>query len=131
MSDVRVSWLSIAFIALGTMTSIYLISQLKFDYDFEDFFPKNDPETEYFLEFRKSFETDNDFFIVNANNCPGQDLVQVVGLSLFLINVCFSKVGERRGNQRIQFRLFDIKFPQKVTIDHSENHLTRAYFRKT
>ena len=68
MSDVRISWLSIAFIALGTMTSIYLISQLKFDYDFEDFFPKNDPETEYFLEFRKSFETDNDFFIVALEN---------------------------------------------------------------
>jgi len=68
MSDVRVSWLSVAFIALGTMTSIYLISQLKFDYDFEDFFPKNDPETEYFLEFRKSFETDNDFFIVALEN---------------------------------------------------------------
>jgi predicted RND superfamily exporter protein len=64
MSDVRVSWLSVAFIALGTMTSIYLISQLKFDYDFEDFFPKNDHETEYYLEFRKSFETDNDFFFV-------------------------------------------------------------------
>ena len=68
MSDVRVSWLSIAFIALGTMTCIYLISLLKFDYDFEDFFPKNDPETEYYLEFRKSFETDNDFFIVALEN---------------------------------------------------------------
>jgi len=68
MSDVRISWLSIAFIALGTMTSIYLISLLKFDYDFEDFFPKNDPETEYYLEFRKSFETDNDFFIVALEN---------------------------------------------------------------
>ena len=62
--DVFVSKVSIAAIALLTIGAIYLISSLKFDYDFEDFFPKNDPETDFYQDFRKAFETDNDFFIV-------------------------------------------------------------------
>lgn len=66
--DAFVSKLSIAGIALLTIGAIYLISLLKFDYDFEDFFPKNDPETDFYQDFRKAFETDNDFFIVAIDN---------------------------------------------------------------
>jgi predicted RND superfamily exporter protein len=48
-----------------------MISKLKFDYDFEAFFPHEDPETEFYLNFRKDFETDNDFFIVVLENKEG------------------------------------------------------------
>lgn len=45
--------------------------QVKFDYDFEKFFPEDDPDTEYFNEFRKKFETDNDFVLIGLVNKKG------------------------------------------------------------
>ncbi len=61
----------IAGVVLLTLGSIALISTLKFDYDFEAFFPQDDPETDFYLEFRDAFETDNDFFIVVVENKEG------------------------------------------------------------
>ena len=37
---------------------------LKFDYDFEKFFPKGDQELEFYLQHRDRFETHNDFFLI-------------------------------------------------------------------
>jgi hypothetical protein len=51
-----------------TVLSIWLITGLKFSYDFEAFFPKDDPETDFYLSLRDRFETDNDFFIVALEN---------------------------------------------------------------
>lgn len=48
----------------------YLLKDLKFDYDFEAFFPVNDPETVFFKEHRKKFESDNDFVFVAIPNKP-------------------------------------------------------------
>lgn len=48
----------------------YLIKDLRFDYDFEAFFPENDPETIFFEEHRKRFESDNDFLFVAVRNQP-------------------------------------------------------------
>jgi predicted RND superfamily exporter protein len=47
---------------------VWLASGLKFSYDFEAFFPQNDPETDFYIDFRENFETDNDFFIVVLEN---------------------------------------------------------------
>ncbi|MEZ4800566.1 MAG: MMPL family transporter [Flavobacteriales bacterium] len=47
-----------------TIFSVVKVLQLKFDYDFEAFFPQNDTETDFYLNFRNQFETDNDFIIV-------------------------------------------------------------------
>lgn len=46
-------------------------SDLEFDYDFEKFFPKGDPESTFFFEFRDSFHSDNDFVIVGAKREAG------------------------------------------------------------
>ena len=51
-------------IALLSILCLWLATGLKFSYDFEAFFPQNDPETDFYLDFRENFETDNDFFIV-------------------------------------------------------------------
>lgn len=58
-------------IVLLSIASAIKVSELKFDYDFEAFFPHQHPETEFFNEFRKKFETDNDFFIVVVENSNG------------------------------------------------------------
>jgi len=43
---------------------------LRLDYDFEKFFPKNDPELDFYLDFREQFGTENDFLLLAL---PTQD----------------------------------------------------------
>jgi len=63
--------LTLVGIGLVTLVACGLALGLKFDYDFEDFFPKNDPETAFYFEFREAFESDNDFFFVALENNNG------------------------------------------------------------
>lgn len=44
---------------------------LGFDYDFENFFPRNDKDTDFFNEHRKRFGTDNDFVLIGLKNNEG------------------------------------------------------------
>ncbi|MGB0424738.1 MAG: efflux RND transporter permease subunit, partial [Flavobacteriales bacterium] len=46
----------------------FLISELGFDYNFENFFPAGDTETEFFQSYRYDFETDNDFIIIGIKD---------------------------------------------------------------
>lgn len=49
----------------------YQTSKIGFDYNFETFFPKNDKDTDFFLEHRKRFGTDNDFVLIGLKNNKG------------------------------------------------------------
>lgn len=64
----RSAAITLLFIALFSALCVWLASGLKFSYDFEAFFPQNDPETDFYIDFRENFETDNDFFIVVLEN---------------------------------------------------------------
>ncbi len=66
MLSKRSSWIIIAVIAVLTVLMGWSAANLKFNYNFEDFFPKGDPELEYFLKFRESFENDNDYLLVGV-----------------------------------------------------------------
>ena len=44
------------------------VSQIGFNYDFESFFPQDDPHTSFYLDFRERFESDNDFLIVGIES---------------------------------------------------------------
>lgn len=61
----------IILITLITAGFVYSISSIEFDYDFEKFFPESDSDTEYFNNYRKKFETDNDFVLVGIVNQNG------------------------------------------------------------
>lgn len=67
----RLSRIALIVLALLTVGSLYLVSQLGFDYNFENFFPQNDPDTEYYKYFRDRFETDNDFAVIGLLNEEG------------------------------------------------------------
>lgn len=54
-----------------SVAAVFLTMRLDFDYDFEKFFPQNDPETEFYKDFRHHFETDNDFLIIGLTNQAG------------------------------------------------------------
>lgn len=70
MTKLRSILTLLAIVAL-TVTAGVLISTLKVNYDFEAYFPKDHPDTEFYKGFRKTFETDNDFFIVGLVNQSG------------------------------------------------------------
>ncbi|MEO1435337.1 MAG: MMPL family transporter, partial [Bacteroidota bacterium] len=69
MSSTRRKWLLLlfSFLAAG---SVYFAFQLKFSFDFEQFFPVGDPDLEFFLEFREKFETDDNFLMVALPGDP-------------------------------------------------------------
>ncbi|MFN8698682.1 MAG: efflux RND transporter permease subunit [Flavobacteriales bacterium] len=84
----RLAIVILCVVALVTAGAGWLASGLRMDYDFEDFFPQDDPATNYYLSFREAFETDNDFFIVALENNQGvfqkDFLVKVDSLSRVL-----------------------------------------------
>ncbi|MCG8332422.1 MAG: MMPL family transporter [Chitinophagales bacterium] len=53
----------ITFLLLGAV-SAYYTTKLKFSFDFEQFFPEGDEDLEYFREFIKEFESDDNFMLV-------------------------------------------------------------------
>lgn len=67
----RVSRWVLALIGAWTVVSIVLALQLGFDYNFENFFPQDDPETEFFQSYRSLFESDNDYIIIALENHDG------------------------------------------------------------
>ena len=50
----------ICFIALTAFLG-YRVTSVRLDYDFEKFFPLNDEETNFFMDFRDKFKSENDF----------------------------------------------------------------------
>lgn len=51
-------------IAVITAIMVFALRNAKLDYDFEKFFPTNDPELERYNAFRKKFGGDNDFLMI-------------------------------------------------------------------
>lgn len=58
-------------ITLISVVCIFLASRLSFDYNFENYFPKGDPELEFFLDYREKFDNDNDYVLVGLKNNAG------------------------------------------------------------
>ena len=56
---------------LFTILLALQIGKIKFDYDFEKFFPADDPEADYFFNHRKKFNSDNDFVLIAIENKKG------------------------------------------------------------
>ncbi|HWY36383.1 MAG TPA: hypothetical protein VNX68_17190, partial [Nitrosopumilaceae archaeon] len=58
-------------IALITLVCGYYQRNLKFDYDFEAFFPNEDSERSVYEKFRTTFEYDNEFVLLGLENRKG------------------------------------------------------------
>ncbi len=61
----------LAVILIAFCAALYYSSGLKFDYDFESFFPDNDPALPFFQKHRKTFGYDNEFILVALENKKG------------------------------------------------------------
>jgi uncharacterized protein len=67
-------------LAISVFLGFYA-KEIKFDYDFEAFFPADDAETQFFEEHRHRFESDNDFIFIALRNEKGafeQDFLEKV-----------------------------------------------------
>lgn len=57
-------------IAIITLLLLYFSKNLSFNYNFESFFPIDDPDLDYYLQFREDFENDNDYLLIGLVNQP-------------------------------------------------------------
>lgn len=67
----RYSVIAVCSLFVSLLFFVYFALQIQFDYDFEKFYPTDDPETEFFLDYREKFESDNDFLLVAIENEGG------------------------------------------------------------
>lgn len=65
------SFFSLFLVAVLTIGSVFALRTIRFDYDFESFFPTNDPDLDTYLQFRKTFEYDNEFVLLAIENQKG------------------------------------------------------------
>ncbi len=56
--------ISIVIVFLYTIINIFFISTLKFEYDFESFFPEDDDDYAFFQDYTEKFENDNDWIVI-------------------------------------------------------------------
>ncbi len=59
---------TIIVLSIITLIQLYFITKLQFDYDFESYFPQDDPDIQFFLEFREKFENDSDYLLLGIKN---------------------------------------------------------------
>ncbi|MBK8497293.1 MAG: MMPL family transporter [Flavobacteriales bacterium] len=59
----RNAWFALGTLAVITACFAFALRNVRMDYDFEKFFPKNDPELDHYLAFRERFGHDNDFLL--------------------------------------------------------------------
>ncbi len=57
------NWL-LAIYGLAVAASVFLLMRLTFSFDFEQFFPKGDPDWEFFKSYIQDFESDDNFLLV-------------------------------------------------------------------
>ncbi|MHA6247916.1 efflux RND transporter permease subunit [Pontibacter sp. CAU 1760] len=62
------SILLLLLIGVLTACSVYFASRLRFDYNFDNFFPKGDPDLAYFFSYRDKFGNDNDYILIGLEN---------------------------------------------------------------
>jgi len=60
----------LGFFVLLALASMFLLPQLNFMFNFEQFFPQGDPDLEFFQEFIDEFESDDNFLLVAFHNEP-------------------------------------------------------------
>ncbi len=71
MKYFKIAKITLVIIGVLTLGALGVSTQLKFDYNFESFFPIDDPELEFYNVFREYFESDNDFVLIGIENDNG------------------------------------------------------------
>ena len=81
MLEKRFNYIIILAFAILCALSVYSASRITFDFSFEVFFPKNDPDRIFYNEYSSNFEPDDNFLILGIENRPDifeQDFLQEI-----------------------------------------------------
>ncbi|MCB9183591.1 MAG: RND family transporter [Flavobacteriales bacterium] len=67
----RNAWLALSALAVISVVFAVALRDVRVDYDFEKFFPNDDPELDRYLAFRERFGFDNDFLLIGIEGAEG------------------------------------------------------------
>ncbi|MTI33542.1 efflux RND transporter permease subunit [Xanthovirga aplysinae] len=67
----KTSRITLITFGLLALISAYFALQINFNYDFEQYFPHQDPDTDFFNKYRERFGSDNDFVLIGITNKAG------------------------------------------------------------
>jgi hypothetical protein len=56
---------------VAILSAVLAISNIKFRFNFEDFFPKGDQDFKFYQEFKSRFEPDDHFLLISLSNEKG------------------------------------------------------------
>ncbi|MCB0579354.1 MAG: hypothetical protein KDD10_08615, partial [Phaeodactylibacter sp.] len=62
--NINIRVISVAIFGVLAIISAFSIRNLKFSFDFEQFFPEGDEDLEFFQDFIREFESDDNFLLV-------------------------------------------------------------------
>ena len=65
------AWIALSLTILLSLFFFAALRQLRFDYNFEKFFPNHDPQTQFYHAHRARFESDNDFLLLAIEHKKG------------------------------------------------------------
>ena len=68
----RLAYLTLLALALLTGLAGYYASQLRFNYNFNDFYPAGDPDLDYYQGYTRRFGNDNDYLLLGVEAAPGE-----------------------------------------------------------
>ncbi|SMB99118.1 exporter of the RND superfamily protein-like [Hymenobacter roseosalivarius DSM 11622] len=67
----KLSYLTLLVLALVSALSVYYVAQLRFNYNFNDFYPAGDPDLDYYEQYSKRFGNDNDYVLIGLEAPAG------------------------------------------------------------
>ncbi|MDQ2795341.1 MAG: MMPL family transporter, partial [Bacteroidota bacterium] len=68
----RLAYLALLVLGLLSALSAYYVAQLRFNYNFNDFYPAGDPDLDYYQGYTRRFGNDNDYLLLGVEAPPGQ-----------------------------------------------------------
>ena len=72
MSLRRLAHLTLVVLGLITAVSAYYVAQLRFNYNFNDFYPAGDPDLDYYQGYTQRFGNDNDYLLLGLEAPAGK-----------------------------------------------------------
>lgn len=71
MNYKKIAKFTLSGVLLASLFFGYFLQNLSFDYDFESFFPVNDPDLDFYNEFQQNFSNQNEFILIGIENKEG------------------------------------------------------------
>ncbi|MBJ6109168.1 MMPL family transporter [Hymenobacter sp. BT523] len=68
----RLAHLTLLVLGLLTVLSGFFVAQLRFNYNFNDFYPAGDPDLDYYQGYTQRFGNDNDYLLLGLEAPPGR-----------------------------------------------------------